>query len=146
VAQRFTAAITGLFAVPASQAAERLTEGQPTSAVQRAKLAETQAGRGRPKAEFQTISYSNEFPRHPKSSERSVVHIRIRLAENHDVPVLREWIAASVWGLQAGDYSTAQLEHAVQVLLQELFCLIFEFLEHHAVAILGMTGYDASLV
>jgi hypothetical protein len=73
------------------------------------------------------------------------VHIRIRLAENHDVPVLREWIAASVWGLQAGDYSTAQLEHAVQVLLQELFCLIFEFLEHHAVAILGMTGYGASL-
>jgi hypothetical protein len=28
-AQRFTAAITGLFAVPASQAAEKLTEGQP---------------------------------------------------------------------------------------------------------------------
>jgi hypothetical protein len=29
--------------------------------------------------------------------------------------------------------------------LQELFCLTFEFLEHHAVATLGMTGYDASL-
>jgi hypothetical protein len=80
-----------------------------------------------------------------QNQARSVVHIRIRLAENHDVPVLREWIAASVWRLQAGDYSTAQLEHAVQALLQELFCLIFEFLEHHAVAILGMTGCDASL-
>jgi hypothetical protein len=79
-----------------------------------------------------------------QNQARSVVHIRIRLAQNHDVPVLREWIAASVWRLQAGDYSTAQLEHAVQALLQELFCLIFEFLEHHAVAILGMTGYDAS--
>jgi hypothetical protein len=30
-------------------------------------------------------------------------------------------------------------------LVQELFCLTFEFLEHHAVAILGMTGYDKSL-
>jgi len=29
--------------------------------------------------------------------------------------------------------------------LQELFCLTFEFLEHHTVAILGMTGFDASL-
>jgi hypothetical protein len=29
--------------------------------------------------------------------------------------------------------------------LQELFCLTFEFLEHNTVAILGMTGYDASL-
>jgi hypothetical protein len=30
-------------------------------------------------------------------------------------------------------------------LVQELFCLTFEFLEHHAVAILGMTGYDKAL-
>jgi len=30
-------------------------------------------------------------------------------------------------------------------LVQELFCLTFKFLEHHAVAILGMTGYDKSL-
>jgi hypothetical protein len=30
-------------------------------------------------------------------------------------------------------------------LVQKLFCLTFEFLEHHAVAILGMTGYDPSL-
>jgi hypothetical protein len=33
----------------------------------------------------------------------------------------------------------------VQVLLQELFRVPFEFLEYDAVAILGMTGYDASL-
>jgi hypothetical protein len=73
------------------------------------------------------------------------MHILIRLAKARDVPLLSELIAASVRGLQAADYSAAQLEHAVQVLLQELFCLIFEFLEHHAVAMLGMTGYDASL-
>ena len=29
--------------------------------------------------------------------------------------------------------------------MQELFCLTFEFLEHHAVAILWMTSWDASL-
>ena len=29
--------------------------------------------------------------------------------------------------------------------MQELFSLTVEFLEHHAVAILGMTGYDACL-
>jgi GNAT superfamily N-acetyltransferase len=40
--------------------------------------------------------------------------IRIRLAEVRDVPVLRELIAASVWGLQARDYSPAQLEGALR--------------------------------
>src|ERR1700732_956806 len=80
--QRFTAAITGLFAVPASQAAERLTEGQPTAAVQGAKHAETQGGRARPKAEVQTISYSNEFPRHPKSSEIGCAHTHSAGAES----------------------------------------------------------------
>ena len=29
--------------------------------------------------------------------------------------------------------------------MQELFRLTFKFLEHHAVAILGMTGYDKAL-
>jgi hypothetical protein len=114
VAQRFNAAITGLFAVPASQAAEKLTEGQPPSAVQRAKLAETQAGRARPKAEFKTISYSDEFPCHPKSGERSVTHMPIRLAKARDVLLLSELIAASVRGLQAADYSAAQLESALR--------------------------------
>jgi GNAT superfamily N-acetyltransferase len=40
--------------------------------------------------------------------------IRIRLAEACDVPVLRELIKASVRGLQAGDYSAAQLESALR--------------------------------
>ncbi|MGD0792172.1 MAG: GNAT family N-acetyltransferase [Terriglobales bacterium] len=40
--------------------------------------------------------------------------IRIRLAEACDVPVLRELIEASVRGLQAGDYSAAQLENALR--------------------------------
>jgi len=30
-------------------------------------------------------------------------------------------------------------------LVQEVFCLTFEFLEHHAVAILCMTGYNKAL-
>jgi GNAT superfamily N-acetyltransferase len=41
------------------------------------------------------------------------MNIIIRLAEDGDVPVLRELIAASVRGLQAGDYSAAQLEAAL---------------------------------
>jgi GNAT superfamily N-acetyltransferase len=40
--------------------------------------------------------------------------IRIRLAEASDVPALRELIDASVRGLQAGDYSAAQLERALR--------------------------------
>ena len=40
--------------------------------------------------------------------------IRIRLAEACDIPVLRELIEASVRGLQAGDYSPAQLEGALR--------------------------------
>ena len=40
--------------------------------------------------------------------------IRIRLAEVSDVPLLRELIYASVRGLQAEDYSAAQLEHALR--------------------------------
>jgi GNAT superfamily N-acetyltransferase len=40
--------------------------------------------------------------------------IRIRLAEAGDVPALRELIEASVRGLQAGDYSAAQLESALR--------------------------------
>ena len=40
--------------------------------------------------------------------------IRIRLAEARDVPSLRELIEASVRGLQAGDYSGAQLEKALR--------------------------------
>lgn len=39
--------------------------------------------------------------------------IRIRLAEARDIPFLRELIDASVRGLQAGDYSAAQLESAL---------------------------------
>ena len=40
--------------------------------------------------------------------------IRIRLAETRDIPLLRELIEASVRGLQAGDYSAAQLESALR--------------------------------
>jgi GNAT superfamily N-acetyltransferase len=40
--------------------------------------------------------------------------IRVRLAEARDVPALRELIAASVRGLQMGDYSPAQLESALR--------------------------------
>jgi GNAT superfamily N-acetyltransferase len=39
--------------------------------------------------------------------------IRIRLADPGDVPALRQLIEASVRGLQAGDYSTPQLESAL---------------------------------
>jgi hypothetical protein len=42
------------------------------------------------------------------------MHILIRLAEVRDVPLLSELIAASVRGLQAGDYSEAQLQHALR--------------------------------
>ena len=42
------------------------------------------------------------------------MHIRIRLAEASDIPLLRELIRASVRGLQAGDYSAAQLEGALR--------------------------------
>ncbi len=40
--------------------------------------------------------------------------IRIRLADSRDIPLLRELIEASVRGLQAGDYSPAQLESALR--------------------------------
>jgi GNAT superfamily N-acetyltransferase len=40
--------------------------------------------------------------------------IRVRLAETRDIPLLRELIEASVRGLQAGDYSAAQLESALR--------------------------------
>jgi len=43
-----------------------------------------------------------------------VMKIRIRLAEARDIPLLRELIEASVRGLQAGDYSAAQLENALR--------------------------------
>ncbi|MGA9989152.1 MAG: GNAT family N-acetyltransferase [Terriglobales bacterium] len=42
------------------------------------------------------------------------MNIRIRLAEASDIPLLRELIRASVRGLQAGDYSAAQLEGALR--------------------------------
>src|SRR5260370_34323610 len=44
----------------------------------------------------------------------SVMNLRIRLAEVRDIPVLRELIEASVRGLQAADYSAAQLESALR--------------------------------
>jgi GNAT superfamily N-acetyltransferase len=40
--------------------------------------------------------------------------IRLRLAVSEDVPVLRELIEASVRGLQAEDYTPAQIEGALQ--------------------------------
>ncbi|MBZ5667029.1 MAG: GNAT family N-acetyltransferase [Acidobacteriia bacterium] len=40
--------------------------------------------------------------------------IQLRLAEGRDIPMLRELIEASVRGLQAGDYSAAQLERALR--------------------------------
>jgi GNAT superfamily N-acetyltransferase len=39
--------------------------------------------------------------------------IEIRLAEAHEIPALRELIAMSVRGLQAGDYSPEQLDRAL---------------------------------
>src|SRR5271154_3128702 len=62
---------------------------------------------------------SAEALRHPRSGLRdqlstSVMKIRIRLAEASDIPALRELIEASVRGLQAGDYSAAQLESALR--------------------------------
>jgi GNAT superfamily N-acetyltransferase len=42
------------------------------------------------------------------------MNIRIRLAAASDIPLLRELIQASVRGLQAGDYSAAQLEGALR--------------------------------
>ncbi len=42
------------------------------------------------------------------------MNIQIRLALDRDIPVLRELIRASVLGLQAGDYSPAQLEAALR--------------------------------
>jgi GNAT superfamily N-acetyltransferase len=42
------------------------------------------------------------------------MRIRIRLAKAGDIPMLQELIEASVRGLQAGDYSAAQLENALQ--------------------------------
>jgi GNAT superfamily N-acetyltransferase len=44
----------------------------------------------------------------------TMAHIRIRKAMPADVPRLREIIDASVRGLQAGDYSPAQIEGALQ--------------------------------
>jgi GNAT superfamily N-acetyltransferase len=44
-----------------------------------------------------------------------VMTIRIRLAEISDVPLLQELIGASVRGLQAEDYSAAQLERALRM-------------------------------
>ncbi len=52
--------------------------------------------------------------RQPSDIQPSVMKIRIRLAEVRDVPKLRELIEASVRGLQAGDYSAAQLENALR--------------------------------
>jgi len=43
------------------------------------------------------------------------VNISIRLAEERDVPELTRLIELSVRGLQAGDYSPAQLERALAV-------------------------------
>src|ERR1700747_1967876 len=40
--------------------------------------------------------------------------IRIRLADSRDISSLSELIAASVRGLQSGEYSTAQLESALR--------------------------------
>jgi GNAT superfamily N-acetyltransferase len=42
------------------------------------------------------------------------MNIQIRLAEAREIPALRELIAASVRGLQAGDYSPEQLERALR--------------------------------
>jgi len=44
----------------------------------------------------------------------SLVNVRVRKATPEDVPRLREIIAASVRGLQAADYSPAEIEGALQ--------------------------------
>lgn len=45
---------------------------------------------------------------------KKALEVRIRPAVAGDIPVLRELIEASVRGLQAGDYTAAQLEGALQ--------------------------------
>src|SRR5437588_12125252 len=45
---------------------------------------------------------------------KSTKEIRLRLAAPEDVPVLRKLIEASVRGLQAEDYTPAQIEGALQ--------------------------------
>lgn len=42
------------------------------------------------------------------------MNLQIRLAEECDIPALRELIRVSVLGLQAGDYSPVQLEQALR--------------------------------
>jgi len=46
--------------------------------------------------------------------ERVDMKIEIRIAESGDIPALGELIKTSVRGLQAGDYSAAQLESALR--------------------------------
>src|SRR5271154_6506965 len=45
---------------------------------------------------------------------RTAAEVRIRLATEADVPVLRGLIDASVRGLQTEDYSPTQIDHALQ--------------------------------
>ena len=47
----------------------------------------------------------------------SVSRFRLRLAAEDDIPALRELIEASVRGLQAGDYTPAQMEGALGTVL-----------------------------
>jgi hypothetical protein len=76
--------------------------------------------------------------------------IRIRLAAPGDVPALRQLIEASVRGLQAGDYSSTQLESALQTvygvdtqLIADGTYLIAEDTESRAVPLLvGCGGWS----
>ena len=64
---------------------------------------------------IQEQSDTTAVKRLPKTRpERLVMKIRIRLAKVRDIPLLSALIAASVRGLQAGDYSAAQLEGALR--------------------------------
>jgi GNAT superfamily N-acetyltransferase len=59
------------------------------------------------------VATESSNPTSEPSGSTPSMKIRIRLANPGDIPALRQLIEASVRGLQAGDYSTPQLESAL---------------------------------
>lgn len=72
--------------------------------------------------------------------------IRLRLAVPEDVPVLRELIDASVRGLQAGDYTPAQIEGALKTVYGVDSLLIADGTYFVAEALAGMPGEPPQIV
>jgi N-acetylglutamate synthase-like GNAT family acetyltransferase len=78
------------------------------------------------------------------------MNLRIRLAEVRDIPVLRELIEASVRGLQAADYSAAQLESALrtvygvdtQLISDETYFVVEETASARAALPVGCGGWS----